>query len=71
MPVNARSKAIAELMGETPRVSKHVARKIDPSPAPTRCHTCGHIDRTNDGGQAMDRHIEREHGGAGGSSMVL
>lgn len=50
---------------------RHQARQIDPSAAATRCHTCGHVDATEDRGQAMDRHIDRHHNGAGGSSMVL
>ena len=71
IPVTQRGKAIAEMMGEAPRESPHAARKIEGSPAPTRCHTCGHIDRTPDGGQAMDKHVKKAHGGIGGSSMVL
>lgn len=72
MPVTARSQAIAALMEEPPKaVSTYKARQIEGSPSPTRCHTCGHIDRTPDGGQAMDRHVKKAHGGVGTSSMVL
>ena len=71
IPVTQRGKVLDDLVGKPPRKSKHAARKIEGSPAPTRCHTCGHIDRTPDGGQAMDRHVTKAHGGIGGSSMVL
>lgn len=70
MTVTERALAISAAGGK-PRSSKHKARKIETSAAPTRCHTCGHIDVTNDQGQAMDRHIDREHGGLGASSMVF
>lgn len=70
LPPADRAAAIAAATADHPS-GRHGRRKIAPSAAPTRCHECGHIDTTDDRGQAMDRHIDREHGGVGGSSMVL
>lgn len=70
VPPADRQAVIAAAASRHPS-GRHEARKIAPTPAPCRCHTCGHVDDTDDQGQAMDRHIDRDHGGAGGSSMVL
>lgn len=70
MTVAERQQAIAGAAKQQPS-GRHQARKVEASVAPTRCHTCGHIDTTPDQGQAMDRHIEREHDGLGASSLVI
>jgi hypothetical protein len=70
LPPADRQSAIDAAAGRHPS-GRHQARKIAPSAAPTRCHACGHVDSTVDQGQAMDRHVDRHHAGAGGSSMVL
>jgi hypothetical protein len=71
LPATERQQAIAKLLGEQPRTSRHKARQIEASDASERCHTCGEVVTATDRGEAMERHIEREHAGNGGSSLVL
>lgn len=71
LPATERQQAIAKLLGEQPRSSRHKARTIERSEASERCWTCGEVIDATDRGEAMDRHIEREHAGNGGSSLVL